>query len=235
MDARAAHALGWEFYGVVAVDTQQDEKGLHAAQVRNAAEVAQHCRKALASGEVRAIKTGALGDEIIVSAVAECFSDFPDIPLVVDPVRRASRIAVDGAVLLTDAGWDAMKKFLFPLATLVTPNLEEWNHGVGYEACAAVLVTGIAGANETILDRLLRPGLDPSTWTHPRVVGHENLHGTGCMLSTLIAGTIPDPISSKQASQPSKSIGGQNTQIAGTMLDKAISHALEIIADGTFR
>ena len=69
---------------------------------------------------VDAVKTGMLFSRQIIDAVADFLSERP-APLVVDPVMVAS----SGATLLQDAAVEALVKRLFPLATVVTPNLHE--------------------------------------------------------------------------------------------------------------
>src|SRR5947199_6640311 len=72
--------------------------------------------------EVGSIKTGLLCSGEIISAMArELQSTRQRIPLVVDPVM----IATSGNRLLERAAIDAYKKKLFPLATIITPNLDE--------------------------------------------------------------------------------------------------------------
>src|SRR4051794_27074561 len=75
---------------------------------------------------ISAIKTGLLCSRDIVAAVAEAIATVrrlfaQRIPVVIDPVM----IATSGDRLLETAAVDAYKKELFPLATLVTPNVEE--------------------------------------------------------------------------------------------------------------
>jgi hydroxymethylpyrimidine/phosphomethylpyrimidine kinase len=75
---------------------------------------------------IGAIKTGLLCSAEIVSAVAKAlrpvYTKFGErIPLVIDPVI----VATSGDPLLEPEAIDAYKKQLFPLATLITPNLDE--------------------------------------------------------------------------------------------------------------
>ena len=69
---------------------------------------------------VDAAKTGMLFSRTIIETVADYLRDHP-VPLVVDPVMVAS----SGAQLLEDDAVDALVGQLFPLATVVTPNLME--------------------------------------------------------------------------------------------------------------
>jgi hydroxymethylpyrimidine/phosphomethylpyrimidine kinase len=81
---------------------------------------------------VDAAKTGMLFSAPIVETVAEFLSDQP-IPLVVDPVM----VAASGARLLQDDAVEVLVRRLFPLATVVTPNL--------HEACA---LAGVAYSDD---------------------------------------------------------------------------------------
>jgi hydroxymethylpyrimidine/phosphomethylpyrimidine kinase len=81
---------------------------------------------------VDAAKTGMLFSRALVETVADWFAAHP-VPLVVDPVMVAS----SGARLLEEDAVAALVERLFPLATVVTPNLME----------AEVLAAGDAGSN----------------------------------------------------------------------------------------
>src|SRR5205809_6619518 len=75
---------------------------------------------------IAAIKTGLLCSAEIVSAVAKAIQDIgkvfaQPIPLVVDPVF----VATSGDPLLEPAAIETYEKELFPLASLITPNLDE--------------------------------------------------------------------------------------------------------------
>jgi hydroxymethylpyrimidine/phosphomethylpyrimidine kinase len=71
---------------------------------------------------IQAAKTGMLASSEIISAVAETWrSRGADIPLVVDPVCAS----MHGDPLLHPSALTGLRGELFPLATLVTPNLDE--------------------------------------------------------------------------------------------------------------
>src|SRR5262245_28488192 len=69
---------------------------------------------------VDAAKTGMLFSRVLVETVAAYLEEHP-VPLVVDPVMVAS----SGARLMQDDAVDAYRRRLFPLATVITPNLPE--------------------------------------------------------------------------------------------------------------
>lgn len=92
-----------------------------------------------------AVKTGALVSAYIVDAVATFLEDLGAAlpPLVVDPVMRAS----SGAPLLSEAAATIMVRRLFPLATIVSPNLPE-----------AEALAGTTGTRRDLAERLAARG-----------------------------------------------------------------------------
>jgi hydroxymethylpyrimidine/phosphomethylpyrimidine kinase len=87
---------------------------------------------------IDAAKTGMLFSRAIVGAVADWLEEHP-VPLVVDPVMVAS----SGARLLADDAVDVVVTRLFPLATVVTPNLVEARALASSEAPPAELAEAI--------------------------------------------------------------------------------------------
>ena len=89
-----------------------------------------------------AVKTGMLLSAQIIEVVAASL-DARDVPLVVDPVMIAS----SGARLLREDALEGMVRGLFPLATVITPNLPE-----------AELITGMRGSRRELAERLCEMG-----------------------------------------------------------------------------
>ncbi len=120
-DLKTFGALG--VYGLTAITSVVAEtpgvvsaiEGISAKMVRAQVNVL------LTSFHVAAIKTGLLFSGEIVSAVARTLREHGPRLLVVDPVM----VATSGDQLLRDDAVDAYERELFPLATLVTPNLDE--------------------------------------------------------------------------------------------------------------
>jgi hydroxymethylpyrimidine/phosphomethylpyrimidine kinase len=147
---------------------------------------------------VAAIKTGMLFSKAHIVAVTEILERYRGIPLVVDPVMIAST----GDPLVEDNAIAAYQERLFPLATVITPNLDEaevlWGAPVRDEAameraarglsarhgCAVLVKGGHLGADECA-DLLFENGL-PAWFRSPRIAT-EASHGTGCTLSAAIA------------------------------------------------
>ena len=120
-DIKTVTALaGYAMTAITAV-TVQDTTGVHSFHPVPPKTVADQIRVVLADIGADAVKTGMLVSAETVEAIADALAPHAAIPLVVDTVM----IAKGGAALLDDAGIDAMKARLFPLAALVTPNAPE--------------------------------------------------------------------------------------------------------------
>ena len=196
MDTAVCRAMGVAPSVVETLFTKQSEKGLEQVQLRAIKEIGHDILHALDEG-VAAIKVGALGDALIVEAVAAALEPWHTaIPIVVDPVAAASK-AVGAVALNTVEGVRKMESALFPLATLVTPNVLEYGTGERYAECRSILrkgghadafaeMEGRAPA-DWVADVLERKDAEPLEFRHDRIVGGEALHGTGCALSTAIA------------------------------------------------
>lgn len=187
MDAAVCRALGFEAVTVVTVETEQSQRGLEAVRVRNSAAVASEIVRALMNG-VDAVKIGALGNETITETVAETLEPWtPDLPIVLDPVAQASRVAQAGVALNTPAGTRLAQERLFPLADLVTPNRMEFGTGEAYELCGAVVRKGGHDDDAEVTDRFWSLLHDPIEFRRPRLPGATAVHGTGCAFATLAA------------------------------------------------
>jgi hydroxymethylpyrimidine/phosphomethylpyrimidine kinase len=144
---------------------------------------------------VDAAKTGMLFSRTIIETVAE-FLDRHPVPLVVDPVLVAS----SGAQLLQDDAVETLIRRLFPLATVVTPNVPEAETLAGLHGAtrrelaerlvelgaAAALVTG--GHGDEPVDHLF----DGSEHTELPVERYDvaATHGAGCTHSATLAALL---------------------------------------------
>lgn len=145
---------------------------------------------------VAAIKTGMLPNAASIEAVAEIIARrCKGVPLIVDPVL----VATSGAALTLEDTIEALRSRLFPLATLITPNLAEAEALSGHSprdeprrmadpllalGCGAVLVKGGHGDRDTITDWLVSENT-AVPFRHRAAPGEY--HGTGCVLSSAIA------------------------------------------------
>ena len=160
---------------------------------------------------VRAIKTGLLCSEEIISAVAEALQDSgPRVPLVIDPVM----LATSGYRLLKPPAIDAYKNILFPLAALITPNLDEAGLLLETKIIAreqmekaaktlakqfgcAILLKGGHLQHENAIDLLFHN--DQLTDFSAPFVHSVATHGTGCTYSAAITAGLASRLSLEQA------------------------------------
>src|SRR5947208_7610703 len=143
---------------------------------------------------VDAVKTGMLFSRAAIDAVADFLEAHPT-PLVVDPVMVAS----SGAQLLEDDAVEALVSRIFPLATVVTPNLAE----------AQALSGDSARSRQELAERIVELGAPAAIVTggHGDPVDHlfdgarhveidvERLgvpatHGAGCTHSATLAALL---------------------------------------------
>lgn len=162
---------------------------------------------------VHAMKTGMLPNAAVIDAVAEVLIRRGVPPLVVDPVM----VATSGDALMEDG---APIRRLFPLATVVTPNIPEAESLVGFPitkestmqraaktlvamGAPAVLIKGGHFPGDEILD-LLHVADEFLEFRAPRI-DTTNSHGTGCALAAAIAARIalgdrlPEAVGAAQA------------------------------------
>ena len=147
-----------------------------------------------------AVKIGMVASKELISVIAERLSFYKAENIVVDPVM----VATSGAKLISDDAIDALKEKLFPLASVLTPNIPEAEVLSGMEIksaedmCAAakligerygcaVLCKGGHQLNDAN-DLLFHKGV--SRWFNGKRINNPNTHGTGCTLSSAIASNL---------------------------------------------
>jgi hydroxymethylpyrimidine/phosphomethylpyrimidine kinase len=192
-DLKAFAAAGVHGMSAIAALTAQNTIGVTGVHEVPAEFVVAQLEAVYSDIGVDAAKTGMLSSRRVIAAVAGFLADHPT-PLVVDPVLVAS----SGAKLLEDDGVAALVTLLFPLATVVTPNLIEARAIVGEGTRAelaerlvalgarAALVTG--GHGPEAVDHLF-----DGTEHHPIPV--ERLpaaatHGAGCTHSATLTALL---------------------------------------------
>jgi len=183
----------------VTAQTRSEVRAVHAVPVKI---IVAQIDAAFDDCSVSAVKTGMLLDAATVCAVADALDNYPDVPLVVDPVVVSS----SGTPLLDDAGLAALREHLLPRATVITPNLPEAGRLTGIvvdsseamrEAAEALAALGTDGVVITGGHAGFAPAVD-GVWTgdHWQLVepdGHpspKNVHGTGCRFSASVAAGI---------------------------------------------
>lgn len=197
-DARVAAGEGMRPVGVVSALTEQTTMGVRAVHSPGAELLAAQLGALLSDVEVAAGKIGLLADEACVAAIADPLA-LTGAPIVWDPVLFAG----GGGTPLYHGDVRRAFELLAAHLALVTPNLVEAEALVGFmvdsiaamrraaqaiaERGVACLVTGGHLEGDRLVDVLCAPGGAPIEIARERVPDGENVHGTGCALSTAIA------------------------------------------------
>lgn len=182
----------------ITVVTAQNTQGVQNVQALSGELVIQQIESVLDDFPVVAIKTGALGNIEIVKAVAQVLQGC-QVPLVIDPVM----ISKSGNALLDKSAIEVLVQELLPLATLITPNIPEYEalKDVGLPEHFPFLLKGGHADQEEVIDELHTPE-HQFKLSAPRL-HTRHTHGTGCTLSAAITANLalgqPLPEAVKQA------------------------------------
>ena len=197
-DLRVFHDYGVHGCTVFAALTAQNPSGVSAVHAVPADFVAAQLDAVLGVYDIRALKTGMLGDAAAIEAVAGRLSSRPEIAKVVDPVM----VATSGAKLAADDAVDVLKGRLLPIATLITPNIPEAAAICGREAApaelarelfetygCAVLVKGGHSPGVDAVDVLCEEG-KIREFAMPWVRNPVSTHGTGCSFAAAVVAEL---------------------------------------------
>lgn len=196
-------SLGCHPLSVITAITVQDTVGVDDFLVMEADWVNDQARFLLEDIPVLVFKIGMLGSVENVAVVSQLIADYPDVPVVLDPVLRSG----GGHELADDDLIAAMRDLLIPQVSLITPNsmearrlalndpdedeelsLDECARRLLALGCPHVLITGTHENTKEVINTLYSPdGLVRSDrWE--RLPG--SYHGSGCTLASAIAGML---------------------------------------------
>jgi hydroxymethylpyrimidine/phosphomethylpyrimidine kinase len=196
-------AMGCHPLSVITAITVQDSLGVDDIFALDSEWVADQARAVLEDMPVAAFKIGMLGSVDNIAAIAEIVGDYPDIPLILDPVLTSGR----GDELASENMIAALIDMLIPQTTLLTPNslearrlaMEEDNDedDPSLDECASrlislgcefVLITGTHENTPQVINTLYSGEgiLASNVWQ--RLPG--SFHGSGCTLASAIAASI---------------------------------------------
>ena len=198
-DLKTFHQFGVYGEAAITLATVQNTVRVHRVECLDAGLVREQIEAVFDDIPPAAVKTGALGNQANVEAVAHAARGWT-CPLVVDPVM----ISKHGAWLLPPDAARTLRDLLLPLAALVTPNLEEARALAGIEVdgidsmeeaarriagmgARAVLIKG--GHLEGDAADLLFAGGDCYRFASPRI-RTPHTHGTGCTYSAAITALL---------------------------------------------
>jgi hydroxymethylpyrimidine/phosphomethylpyrimidine kinase len=198
-DLKTFLALGVHGMSAVTAVTAQNSLGVHGVWPLPVEAVRAQIRAVVDDIGVDAVKVGMLATADIVVAVAEEL-DGVGVPVVVDPVC----VSKHGDALLASEALEALRRNVIPLATVVTPNLDEVHALTGVRVTGAAHLRVAAEAVHALgpawtlvkgghLDGdatdLLWDGEREWTYTAPRL-DNRHTHGTGCTLASAIAARL---------------------------------------------
>lgn len=199
-DIKTISATGSYAASVVTALVAQNTQGVQAIHSIPATFVKTQLHSVFDDLTIHAVKIGMLQNKEIIETAASALQEFKPRQVVLDPVM----VAKDGSVLLECKALDALKKLLFPLATLITPNLPETekilNHSIitetdmeqaakelGQQFKTNILIKGGHFEGQTSSDVLYFHPKQSLHWFSSQRIFTKNTHGTGCTLSSAIA------------------------------------------------
>ncbi|WP_435628099.1 bifunctional hydroxymethylpyrimidine kinase/phosphomethylpyrimidine kinase [Candidatus Ferrigenium straubiae] len=211
-DLLTISSMGCHPLSVVTAITVQDTSGVDDVLPIDPEWVVDQARAMLEDVPVAAFKIGLLGSVENIAAIAEILADYPDIPLVLDPVLASGR----GDELANEDMLDAMRELLIPQTTIITPNsmearrlaldendeeddpaLDECARRILALGCEYVLITGTHEQTPKVINTLYgeRGVLRSDSWA--RLPGIY--HGSGCTLASAIAALLAQGVDVPEA------------------------------------
>ena len=205
-DVMTLSSMGCHPLSVVTAITIQDTMGVEEMMALDAEWVADQARCVLEDMPVAAFKIGMVGSIENIAAIAEVVSDYPEIPLILDPVLASGR----GDELVTEEMVSAMRELLVPQTTIITPNsiearrlvleegedeldLAECSRRLLATGCEYVLITGTHENTTQVINTLYGQDGVVRNDSWERLPG--TYHGSGCTLASAIAATIANGLS----------------------------------------
>jgi len=209
-DLLTLSSMGCHALTVVTAITVQDTAGVEDVLPIEADWVSDQARVLLEDMPVAAFKIGLVGSVENCAAIAEVVSDYPDVPLILDPVLASGR----GDEMATEEMIEAMREMLIPQTTIITPNslearrladdggdeersLEDCAKRILEMGCEYVLITGAHENTPLVINTLYGQQGVIRTDSWQRLPG--SYHGSGCTLASAIAATLANGLDIPEA------------------------------------
>ena len=198
-DLKTFAALGCYGMSAITALTAQNTVGVQGIHAVPPAFLKSQLQSVIEDIGVDAVKIGMLHEPGVVDVVAWAIEHYQLQRVVLDPVM----VATSGDRLIADATVRVLVERLFPLATVITPNLDEAAlllerpiqsvdelsvaaHALIALGAKAVLLKGGHLLGDQVVDVLARAHETDVVLSSPRIAS-RNTHGTGCTLSSAIA------------------------------------------------
>ncbi|HAZ99267.1 MAG TPA: bifunctional hydroxymethylpyrimidine kinase/phosphomethylpyrimidine kinase, partial [Halomonas sp.] len=236
-DLKTFSALGTYGTSVITALTVQNTCGVAAVYPVSPQAIRQQLEHLLSDVTIDAVKIGMVASRDVAEVIADVLRQQRPRWIVLDPVM----VAKSGDILVDNAGIRAVREVLVPLADVITPNLPE----------AAVLLDAPAPASlgemEALLPKLVALGApfvvlkgghlrgdtcpdllatpNGHQWLPASRIATENLHGTGCALSSAIAACLAKLPEAAEADAPEQAITDAKQWLHSAL---AASHRLAV-------
>lgn len=200
-DLRVFESLNVQGCSATTALTAQNPDGISRIEAVSLAQLDAELHALFDYYDIAVVKTGMLLDAEHIALISALLQQLHHGPLVIDPVMISS----SGKRLLQDGAVDTVIQSLLPMATLVTPNLDEAAILLGEPVsdpvraaqslaeqwgCAVLLKGGHADA-DTLMDVLCDRDGNTSEFTHARQQWTPDQgHGTGCRLASAISANL---------------------------------------------
>lgn len=204
-DLKTITSLGCYGCTVITALTTQNTQGVQDVKAVDGDVVASQLQSLINDLDIAAIKIGQIPTRGAAEAIVRVLKPYliiHPIPVVYDPVM----VSTSGRRMMDEECVDYVKNELFPLCTLITPNLPEtevlWGKTIRTtedieeagkylteKFATAFLVKGGHAEGEEMTDRLYRNGATTENFSTKKIKS-GNLHGTGCTLSSAIAALL---------------------------------------------
>ena len=203
-DLRTIESLGCYGASVITALTTQNTLGVQSVMSVPADVVRSQLEAVLSDLDVKAIKIGQIPSAEVAHAIAETlrpkfsiftcssllsFAKNSQFSIILDPVM----ISTSGRSLMSEDAIDVVVSELFPLCTLITPNIPEMetlSALPGFDSRKYnLLIKGGHAEGKEMADRLCLANGTERVYVTEKIES-TNLHGTGCALSSAIASSL---------------------------------------------
>lgn len=222
-DIETVAALGGHALPIITCNTIQNTQSFTASEAIDVDWLDQQTKHLLVDIKPNAIKIGLLTAPKVTLVIKHHIPR--NIPVVIDPVLRSG----SGSDLNGDCLIEALKKNLFPLTSVITPNTHEARILTGEDSqdaaaaslidmgCRYVLITGADEAEHEVENRLYDKNGLLYTYHYKKLPA--TYHGSGCTLSSAIAILLAQNFDIKSAVKQAQDFTWQALQ-SGTQLGK---------------
>lgn len=196
-DIETIRSLGGYACSVITATTCQNTVNVQSIHPVNATDLITQARAIMDDIPISAIKIGLLASVENIEAIHTLLTDYPDIPVVLDPILRAG----GGKSLSSDDMVQAISTLLLPYTTLLTPNTQELARlspnadsdrarcqYLIEQGCRYVMVTGTHARTQDVINTLYSSHGEVQQKNWPRLPGEY--HGSGCTFASAAAALL---------------------------------------------